>query len=354
MFACSVLDPVSRRLPSLLTAFLCFLLIAPLHAAESLPEIQQLLRQGQHAQALDKINAYLDARPKDAQGRFLKGLILTEQKRHAEAITVFTQLTEDYPELPEPYNNLAVLYAQQKQYDRARSALEMAIRTHPSYAIAYENLGDIYAKLASQAYDKALQLDTSNAAAQSKLALIRDLVSPPTTLASRAPQQAQLAKADPVKPLSPATVATAPVVAAAPAQTAAPTPLPEAQKPAVSAAKPEQNSKDVSEITQTIAAWAAAWSQKNTKAYLGFYAPSFQTPRGMSRKAWEAEREVRISNPAWIKVEFSSPEIKIDGDKASARFRQQYQSPTLKSGTDKTLTFVRSGYTWLIVSEVSN
>ncbi len=59
---------------------------------------------------------------------------------------MFTKLSEDYPELPEPYNNLAVLYAQQKQYDKARTALEMAIRTHPSYAIAYENLGDIYAK----------------------------------------------------------------------------------------------------------------------------------------------------------------------------------------------------------------
>ena len=52
----------------------------------------------------------------------------------------------------------------------------MAIRTHPSYAIAYENLGDVYAKLASQAYDKALQLDNSNSTTQNKLALIRDLI----------------------------------------------------------------------------------------------------------------------------------------------------------------------------------
>ena len=88
---------------------------------------------------------YIRDRPKDAQGRFLKGQILTEMNKPADAIAVFTKLTEDYPELPEPYNNLAVLYAQQKQYDKARTALEMAIRTHPSYAIAYENLGDVYA-----------------------------------------------------------------------------------------------------------------------------------------------------------------------------------------------------------------
>lgn len=73
--------------------------------------------------------------------------------RNAEAITVFTRLTEDFPELPEPYNNLAVLYAQQKQYNKARTALEMAIRTHPSYAVAHSE-EIVYAKLASQAYDK--------------------------------------------------------------------------------------------------------------------------------------------------------------------------------------------------------
>src|SRR2546425_9737176 len=76
--------------------------------------------------------------------------------------SIFTKLTQDYPELPEPYNNLAVIYASQGQYEKARAALEQSIRTHPSYATAYENLGDVYAKLASQAYDKALQLDSSN------------------------------------------------------------------------------------------------------------------------------------------------------------------------------------------------
>ena len=69
-----------------------------------------------------------------------------------------------------------MLYAQQKQYDKAKQALEMAIRTHPSYATAHENLGDIYAKLASQAYDKALQIDSSNTSAQTKLSMIQDLM----------------------------------------------------------------------------------------------------------------------------------------------------------------------------------
>jgi Flp pilus assembly protein TadD len=99
---------------------------------QAVPEIQRLMKQGQMSQAMEKVEILISAKPREAQGRFLKGLILTETGRQSDAIAVFTKLTEDFPELPEPYNNLAVLYAQQKQYDRARSALEMAIRTHPS------------------------------------------------------------------------------------------------------------------------------------------------------------------------------------------------------------------------------
>ncbi len=105
----------------------------------------------------------------EANRLFKQGLALTEQGKTAEAIKVFTSLTEDYPQLPEPYNNLAVLYAGQGQYEKAKVALEMAIRTHPSYATAHENLGDIYAKMASQAYDRALQLDKSNTSSATKL-----------------------------------------------------------------------------------------------------------------------------------------------------------------------------------------
>jgi tetratricopeptide (TPR) repeat protein len=145
--------------------------------ADDLQDANRLYKQGQHAQAMEKVNAYLVTEPKDAQARFLKGLILSEQGATADAITIFTRLTEDYPELPEPYNNLAVLYAGQGDYEKARSALEMAIRTNPTYATAHENLGDIYAKMASQAYDRALQLDKNNTNTKTKLALIRELFS---------------------------------------------------------------------------------------------------------------------------------------------------------------------------------
>ena len=145
--------------------------------ADELKDIQQLVKRSQFPQALEKVDAYLGDKPKDAQARFLKGVIHTELNQPEAAIEVLSKLSEDYPELPEPYNNLAVLYAQQKQYEQARVALETAVRAHPSYAIAYENLGDLYAKQASEAYDKAARLDSKNASAQRKLALTRELFS---------------------------------------------------------------------------------------------------------------------------------------------------------------------------------
>lgn len=150
-------------------------LLATSSPASELSDINKLMRTGQYADALTKTDAVLAKHPRDAQLRFTKGLILAEQNRSAEAIAIFTKLTEDFPDLPEPYNNLAVLYASAGQYDKARAALDMAMRTNPTYATALENLGDVYAKLASQAYDKALQIDPGSNVPQPKLTLLRSL-----------------------------------------------------------------------------------------------------------------------------------------------------------------------------------
>lgn len=330
--------------------------------ADNLPEVQRLIKQGQYPQALEKVDAYLSNKPKDAQGRFLKGLIYTEMNKPAEAISVFTKLTEDYPELPEPYNNLAVLYAQQKQYDKARTALEMAIRTHPSYAIAYENLGDVYAKLASQAYDKALQLDNANATTQNKLALIRDLITTsskgnvkPTTATPAVASKASPPTAAPtanVVTTTPSAASTAPakVAEAKPAAIVAPAVAP-APAPVAAVAKSDGASED---IAKAIAAWASAWSRKDVKSYLSSYASDFNTPKGVPRKAWEDEREERIAGkPGKISVTYDEPKITVNGDKATVVFRQHYKAAGLSSSTNKTLVLSRTSGKWLIKEENS-
>jgi tetratricopeptide (TPR) repeat protein len=146
--------------------------------ADDYGEVTQLMRSGQPAEALVRADQYLAAKPHDPQMRFLKGVLQSEAGRTADAIANFTALTQEYPELPEPYNNLAVLYAGQSEFDKARAALEMAIRANPAYATAHENLGDVYAQLASQAYSRAQQLDARNTSVRPKLALIRQLLAP--------------------------------------------------------------------------------------------------------------------------------------------------------------------------------
>jgi tetratricopeptide (TPR) repeat protein len=144
--------------------------------ANDVQDINQLFRKGDLNEALNRANQYLLKNPKDAQARFLKGLILGDMGKTNEAIDVLKSLTEDYPELREPYNNLAVLYASQGRYEAARNALEMAIRAHPDYATAHENLGDIYAKMATIEYDKALALDSRNTTVQTRLKLIQNML----------------------------------------------------------------------------------------------------------------------------------------------------------------------------------
>ena len=188
----------SRLAAALAAAILGVATLALAVPADDLREAQKLYGQGKSQPALDKLEVFLRAQPKDAQGRLLKGILLTDLKRYPDAMKVFSGLTEDYPELPEPYNNLAVLYAQQGDYEKAKSALELAIQSHPGYAMAHENLGDVYAQLASRSYDRALQLDKNNAAAKAKLAQIKDVFNAGKSARADAPRAAS--GAAPAKP----------------------------------------------------------------------------------------------------------------------------------------------------------
>jgi len=316
---------------------------AALARADDLQEAQQLFKAGQTQQALERVNRALAANPREPQARFLKGLIFTEQGKQQDAIDVFAKLTQDYPNLPEPYNNLAVIYAGQGQYDKARAALEQSIRTHPSYATAYENLGDVYAKLASQAYGKALQLDSSNTGAQNKLSLVRELVREPTQ-----------------KPVAAAPAAKEPPAPAAkepPAPVAKEPPAPAAKEPpqvaALAPKAPEKPAADpTSDVLQTVNGWAQAWAKQDVDAYLAYYAKDFKTPGGEGRDAWEKTRRERISGAKSIQVGVESPKVTMRSpDQASVTFRQTYRSDKLKSQNRKTLDLVKADGRWLIQEE---
>jgi tetratricopeptide (TPR) repeat protein len=181
----------SMHFQSLFASFALFLAVSlaassPAFAAlaEELSEVTRLHHAGQSQAALERADKYLATKPKDAQMRFLKAVVLADIGRRADAVALLQQLVQDYPELPEPHNNLAALYAATGDYGKARAELEDSLRLDPNYSTAHENLGDVFLMLAGQSYAQALKLEPSNTSVPRKLALVRQIVLPGNAVAS--------------------------------------------------------------------------------------------------------------------------------------------------------------------------
>ncbi len=296
--------------------------------ADELAEVNTQLQAGRYEEALAAADAFLRQHPRDAQMRFLKAVILGEQNRTEDAILAYSRLIEDFPEMPEPYNNLAVLLAASGQYDKARSAFETATRIQPSYAAAHENLGNIYAKMAIRSYGRALQLNPANAGAKLKVSALHGLIEN-----SRPDLSRQVAAAGSV-PLNTASVQPAPAEVSKPAPAIEPS-----------------DSAGYQEILNVLDSWIKAWNAKDVKSYLGFYAANFQTPEGEPRKKWEFKRRARILDKAYIRVTIGTPRVTIKDDGATVRFMQNYASDRFTDESAKILTFAKQGGKWRIVQE---
>lgn len=387
------------------------LLAGAANAATNVSDITALMKSGKQAEAVAMLESALKKDPQDPQLRFAKGVVLIEQKRTQEAIAVFLKLSEEFPNLPEPYNNLAVLYSQDNQYDKARAALNMAIKTNASYATAYENLGDVHARMAAQAYDKALNLNSDNGV-KSKLAILHTLGIPPVTkVAAIAPPAAapvtssvpaptvtaSTAPAAPAAPASPAdlekrpaadknavaaAIAAARQAAAGLAAAAAPAPAPAPTAPVVTrtappaaapvvvaaapatapaavpapakapAAKPAPVVSDQDNILAAISTWSKAWAGKDMEGYLSAYDAGYKGTT-KSRAAWVAERKMRIMGKNSIQITVESPTVDLNGDTATASFRQIYVGGSVHSDGIKTLTLKKIGGKWQITNETS-
>jgi tetratricopeptide (TPR) repeat protein len=302
-----------RRIKLLCLAGL--LAAAPAWAASpAVDDATAMINKGQLEQALARLDSHLRSAPQDAEARFTRGLVLVRLNRNDDAAKAFAELTRDYPQLPEPYNNLAVIYAQQGEYDKARDALEAALATHPSYPVAHENLGDIYAALAAAAYNRALSLDQGNASVKAKLNLINQLDS----------------------------LADSGATVAARTSTTVETPPAASQGVKVS---PDS-------LSQIVLGWAAAWSSKDVEKYLAYYAPDFAPEGGTSRQAWEAQRRARIAKPREIKVAVSDLKVEpVGADRVHVSFTQDYQSDVLSNRSTKVLELSQAGGQWRIRRE---
>ena len=366
------------------------------------------------ADTLKGLDALLAKAPADPQLRFRKAVLLVEQKRTVEAITLFRKLAEEFPALPEPQNNLAVLYADRGETDKARAALEAALRGRPSYDTVYRNLGAVNARMAGAAYARALNIDDSKNSV-SRLALITALpdseaatraVAAPATVAAAAPVAPAVAVTPkpsaptpppavvtPVTPVTPpvaappaVTVAPAPptvvaVVAPTPASPAASTAAP--KKPVASAApasvapaaasaatattattaakplppavpepKPNDAAVEAAGVRKAVQDWAQAWSRKQPDAYIAAYVPGFKGSEA-SAAAWQAARRVRILNKKEISVVVSDMAVVVGKTQWSATFTQAYTADQLRLVSRKTLAFELRNGRWLIAREIS-
>lgn len=344
-----------KRLFPVLVVFLLLTGQAP--AATAYDDIQALIKDNKLDQALQLTEGRLDTSPDDIKLRFLKGLILTRLERLPEAEIAFVELTKINPDLPEPYNNLAVVYAAQGKYKEAEQALKNAINTHPSYATAHENLGDIYAKMASRAYNQALELDNTNDSARAKLSLVNEMMSKPGSVApEQKPDSKNVAAAKPQAEKKAAPIKQE-IITIPPDKQTQPTiveqekvvpPLP-AKQATVEEVEPLQ---DRVNVERAVNDWANAWSDQDVDGYLGSYASEFVPDDNQSLSAWKQERRIRLKSPKYIKITLSDIKVELHGkDYAEVRFQQRYQSDTYGDEVTKQLLLKKYDDTWLITQE---
>ena len=281
----------------------------------NLEQIKILLKNGKYSRAEILVNKSIEDNLNNPELLFYKGIIETNIGKNNQAIDTFRNLTEKFPELPEPFNNLAVLYAEKGQFILAKEILEQAIKTNPSYLTAHINLGDIFTKMASEAYNNALEIDESNNIAITKLSMITQLFNYNPNIKNT--------KIDSIKVTN-----------------------------KVKDKKPTK--KEISEdILNVLDNWRVAWENKNMDEYLSAYASNFQYPNNMTQTNWEKYRTNRITSKKVIEISLSNTKIKFKKKEVLVTFVQNYKSGNLNQVSNKTLVFIEEEGDWLIFKEIS-
>ena len=293
--------------------FLAFTTIS--FAQTDIKEIKLLLKNGKYKIAENIINGAIEENLNNPEILFYKGIIETNLGKTNQAIDTFRGLTERFPELPEPFNNLAVLYAEKGQFRLAKEILEQAIKTNPSYLTAHINLGDIFTKMASEAYNKALEIDKSNNIAITKLSMITQLFNYNPNTKNTVINSINTKKEVKITKLS------------------------------------KKELKKV--ILNSIENWKTAWESKDVESYFDSYSSNFIYPNNMTKSQWQKYRTNRILPKKIISISISNIKFKFKKEKIIATFTQNYKSGRLNQTSNKSLTFVAESGQWFIVEETS-
>lgn len=243
---------------------------------------------------------------------------------------LFKQLEEDHPDNPGILNNLGIIAARLGQFDLAARLLEKAIATDPAIATSHRNLRALYEHRASQAYKRALSLDSVEVAApqyEAVGAAAAAMTTPSTP--TGALSDVVLSATELEKPL-----------------------IEEPEEPPAPAPARDAKDDDDAQITASIKRWARAWAGKDLDGYFASYAPGYQPRAGADHEGWKRQRRERILGPRRISVEISSLAIRDnDGDSARVVFQQAYRSNLLSSTVIKRMSLKNTGDGWKITRE---
>jgi len=309
-----------------LTAIAAVMMIISFHCKADIKLINKLIEDKNYEQAQIEINALLKSDSDNPQLLFINGVLLSENNKVDEAIKVFESLTKTHPNLPEPYNNLAVLYAQQGDFPKAKHALEQSIKTHPSYATAHINLGDLYTRMASESYNQALQIDGSNKSAKTKLSLIKKLFNfqpirkniEITKKASNESEAPKIQELDSKKII-----------------------------------ENTSNNISLTEIESFIDGWKTSWEQQNFESYINCYSLKFKNNNGQNFEQWKIYRKPRVTNKEKIEIKLTNIKITEINNGFEVSFIQEYKSGNIDSRTNKKLIIETVDNQIKIINEIS-
>lgn len=309
-----------------LTAIAAVMMIISFHCKADIKLINKLIEDKNYEQAQIEINALLKSDSDNPQLLFINGVLLSENNKVDEAIKVFESLTKTHPNLPEPYNNLAVLYAQQGDFPKAKHALEQSIKTHPSYATAHINLGDLYTRMASESYNQALQIDGSNKSAKTKLSLIKKLfnfqpIRKNIEITKKASNESE-----------------APIIQ---------------ELDSKNIIENTSNNISLTEIESFIDGWKTSWEQQNFESYINCYSLKFKNNNGQNFEQWKIYRKPRVTNKEKIEIKLTNIKITEINNGFEVSFIQEYKSGNIDSRTNKKLIIETVDNQIKIINEIS-
>jgi Flp pilus assembly protein TadD len=167
----------SPLLPALRRAALALLAFSAMPAhSDAAAEVRELIGRGDLAAALQRAEKAVVADPGDAQLRFLRGVVLMDLHRDTEALALYIEMTQRYPELADPYNNIALLQVRAGHLEQARQALLAALRSDPRHRIARINLGQVELMLALEAWEEAASQGPVDPPLQHRMEAVRALL----------------------------------------------------------------------------------------------------------------------------------------------------------------------------------